>query len=52
MNVNDLQSALQYYRMWVDYDKRNGMNDDLKNYRYISYECIKECLERRKRDGS
>lgn len=46
----ELQSALQYYKMWVDYDNRNGMNDDLKNYRYIAYECIKECLERRKHD--
>lgn len=51
MNVNDLQSALQYYKMWVDYDNKNGMTDDLANYRRIAYECIKECLERRKQDG-
>lgn len=44
----DLQSALQYYKMWVDYDNQNEMTDDLSNYRRVAYECIKECLERRK----
>lgn len=46
----DLQSALQYYKMWVDYDNQNKMTDDLSNYRRVAYECIKECMERRKRD--
>lgn len=42
----DLQSALQYFKMWVDYDNRNKMTDDLSNYRRVAYECTKECLER------
>lgn len=46
----DLQSALQYYKMWVDYDNQNEMDDGLANYRRVAYECIKECLERRKQD--
>lgn len=47
----DLQSALQYYKMWVDYDNQNEMTDGLSNYRWVAYECIKECLERRKANG-
>lgn len=47
----EFQSALRYYKIWVDCDNRYGMTDDLANHRRIAYECIKECFERRKRDG-
>lgn len=47
MTEDDLQSALQYYKMWVDYDNQYQMTDDLSNYRQVAYECIEECLKRR-----
>lgn len=49
LSLDNLQSSLQYYKMWVDYDNQNEMDDDLANYRRVAYECIKECLERRKK---
>jgi hypothetical protein len=44
----DIKSAKEYFKAWVDSDKRNGMTDDLAGYRVQAYEALQEKAEREK----